>query len=105
MKTISRSRNDWAPQQGSKAVIYTRVSSAAQVKKGRRARLSGDQVPPARPEQGLRGGQRVSGRRGSSGGMVDRPGMHGDAEISESAKGKSSMLILIDDISRLARVA
>ena len=34
MKNELKSKEDWEPQNGSKAVIYCRVSSAAQVKKG-----------------------------------------------------------------------
>ena len=101
MKTISKSRNDWAPEQGSKAVIYTRVSSAAQVKKGDGL---GSQETRCRQLAQSRGFEVVKVFRdeGSSGGMIDRPGMMEMLKFLKAQKG-DQYVVLIDDISRLAR--
>jgi site-specific DNA recombinase len=101
MKNNSRSRNEWEPQQGSKAVIYARVSSAAQVKKGDGL---GSQETRCRQLAQNKGYEvvRVFRDEGASGGMVDRPGMLEMLQFLKSQK-QDQYVVLIDDISRLAR--
>ena len=101
MKNNSRSRTEWEPQQGSKAVIYARVSSAAQVKKGDGL---GSQETRCRQLAQNKGYEvvRVFRDEGASGGMVDRPGMLEMLQFLKAQKGGQYM-VLIDDISRLAR--
>lgn len=101
MKNNARSRTEWEPQQGSKAVIYARVSSTAQVKKGDGL---GSQETRCRQLAQNKGYEVVGVFRdeGASGGMVDRPGMQEMLKFLKTQKG-SQYVILIDDISRLAR--
>jgi site-specific DNA recombinase len=101
MKNNSRSRNEWEPQQGSKAVIYARVSSAAQVKKGDGL---GSQETRCRQLAQNKGYEvvRVFRDEGASGGMIDRPGMQEMLKFLKAQK-QDQYVVLIDDISRLAR--
>ena len=101
MKNNFRSRTEWEPQQGSKAVIYARVSSAAQVKKGDGL---GSQETRCRQLAQNKGYEvvRVFRDEGASGGMIDRPGMQEMLKFLKAQK-RDQYVILIDDISRLAR--
>ena len=101
MKTKTKSNHHWEPQQGSKAVIYCRVSSAAQVKKGDGL---GSQETRCRQLAQNKGYEVIQVFRdeGASGGMIDRPGMLAMLKFLRSQKG-GQFVVLIDDISRLAR--
>lgn len=101
MKHITKSQNEWAPQRGSKAVIYCRVSSAAQVRKGDGL---GSQETRCRQLAQNKGYEVVKVFRdeGASGGMIDRPGMLAMLQFLKAQKG-GQCVVLIDDISRLAR--
>ncbi len=89
------------PQQGSKAVIYCRVSSAAQVKKGDGL---GSQETRCRQYAQNRGYTviRVFKDEGASGSVVARSGMAEMLQFLRSQK-RDQYVVLIDDISRLAR--
>lgn len=101
MKNRSRSRSEWEPQQGSKAVIYARVSSPSQVKKGDGL---GSQETRCRQLAQNKGYEVVKVFRdeGASGGMIDRPAILEMLKFLRAQKG-TQYVIIIDDISRLAR--
>ncbi len=101
MKNEQKSLEDWEPQNGSKAVIYCRVSSAAQVKKGDGL---GSQETRCRQYAQNKGYDviKVFKDEGASGGMVGRAGMQEMLHFLKSQKQDQHM-VLIDDISRLAR--
>ncbi len=88
-------------QHGSKAVIYCRVSSAAQVKKGDGL---GSQETRCRQYAENRGYTviRVFKDEGASGSVVARSGMAEMVRFLKSQK-RDQYVVLIDDISRLAR--
>ena len=101
MKKEMKSPKEWEPQNGSKAVIYCRVSSAAQVKKGDGL---GSQETRCRQYAQNKGYEviKVFKDEGASGGMVGRAGMQEMLHFLKSQK-QDQYLVLIDDISRLAR--
>ena len=101
MKNEMKSPKDWEPQRGSKAVIYCRVSSAAQVKKGDGL---GSQETRCRQYAQNKGYEviKVFKDEGASGGMVGRAGMQEMLQFLKSQK-QDQYMVLIDDISRLAR--
>ena len=85
----------------SKAVIYCRVSSSAQVKKGDGL---GSQETRCREYARHKGYDvlEVFNDEGASGGMIDRPGMQTMLMFLKRHK-KEEFFVIIDDISRLAR--
>ena len=85
----------------SKAVIYCRVSSSAQVKKGDGL---GSQETRCREFAQHKGYDvlEVFNDEGASGGMIDRPGMQTMLMFLKRHK-KEEFFVIIDDISRLAR--
>ena len=101
MKNAHKSLEQWEPQAGSKAVIYCRVSSAAQVKKGDGL---GSQETRCRQYAANRGYTviKVFKDEGASGGVVARSGMADMLRFLKSQK-RDQYVVLIDDISRLAR--
>ncbi len=101
MKQTRKSYEQWEPQAGSKAVIYCRVSSAAQVKKGDGL---GSQETRCRQYAQNKGYTviRVFKDEGASGSVVARSGMQEMLQFLQSQK-RDQYLVLIDDISRLAR--
>ena len=101
MKKAHESFEQWEPQQGSKALIYCRVSSAAQVKKGDGL---GSQETRCRQYAQNKGYAviRVFKDEGASGGVVARSGMAEMVRFLKSQK-RDQYVVLIDDISRLAR--
>ena len=101
MKTPAQSFDQWEPQAGSKAVIYCRVSSAAQVKKGDGL---GSQETRCRQYAQNKGYIviRVFRDEGASGSIVARSGMTEMLRFLKSQK-RDQYVVLIDDISRLAR--
>ena len=97
MKSVKFSSGDAAI-----AVIYCRVSSVAQLKKGHGlnsqetrcrefARLKGYEV------------ERVFSDEAVSGGLIDRPGMKAMLKFVSANRKRANFVCLIDDISRLAR--
>lgn len=85
-----------------KAVIYCRVSSVAQMQKGHGiasqetrcrefARMKGYEVVEVFTDEAV------------SGGMIDRPGMRAMLAFLRSSRKAASFVCLIDDISRIAR--
>lgn len=101
MKNAQKSHDPWEPQNGLKAVIYCRVSSAAQVKKGDGL---GSQETRCRQYAQNKEYQviRVFKDEGASGGLVGRAGMQEMLQFLKSQK-RDQYMVLIDDISRLAR--
>ena len=83
------------------AVIYCRVSSSAQVKKGDGL---GSQETRCREYARHKGYDvlEVFNDEGASGGMIDRPGMQTMLTFLKRHK-KEEFFVIIDDISRLAR--
>lgn len=84
------------------AVIYCRVSSAAQIAKGHGlasqetrcrefARMKGYAVAAVYSDGAI------------SGGLIDRPGMKAMLDFLRERKGPGEAVVIIDDISRLAR--
>ena len=84
-----------------KAVIYCRVSSSAQVRKGDGL---GSQESRCRDYARHKGCEvvEVFKDEGASGGMIDRPGMQAMLQFLRVHK-REEYLVIIDDISRLAR--
>ncbi len=84
-----------------KAVLYCRVSSPAQVKKGDGL---GSQEARCREYSKYRGYEvdRVFREEGVSGGLIDRPSMQTMLKFLRKHKGEG-YIVVIDDISRLAR--
>ena len=89
-------------QTKTKAVIYTRISSAAQLQKGHGlashetrcrefARMKGYEV------------EEVFSDGAVSGGVIDRPGIAAMLSFLEASKSGNSYSVIIDDISRIAR--
>ncbi|HBR68774.1 MAG TPA: recombinase [Rhodospirillaceae bacterium] len=101
MKRARKSYQQWEPQPGSKAVIYCRVSSVAQVKKGDGL---GSQETRCRQYAHSKGYEVASVFRdeGASGGMADRPGILSMFQFLKTQK-HDQYVVVIDDISRLAR--
>ena len=85
-----------------KAVIYARVSSAAQLRKGDGL---GSQETRCRDYARAKGYSvaEVFRDEGASGGMIDRPGMVQLLAFLKKNRKLGSHVVLIDDISRLAR--
>ncbi|MEM9128265.1 MAG: recombinase family protein [Pseudomonadota bacterium] len=85
-----------------RAVIYARVSSPAQVKRGHGL---GSQESRCR-DYAARCNYTVDHvfrDEGISGGLIDRPGMQDMLKFLKSRRRSGSYVVLIDDISRLAR--
>lgn len=101
MKRAYESLEQWEPQAGSKAVIYCRVSSSAQVKKGDGL---GSQETRCRQYAQNKGYTvvRVFKDEGASGSVVTRSGMAEMLRFLKTHK-RDQYVVLIDDISRLAR--
>ena len=101
MKHAQPSHDQWEPQLGSKAVIYCRVSSNAQLRKGDGL---GSQETRCRQFAQAKGYEVVQVFRdeGASGGMIDRPGMREMLHFLKRQK-RDQYVVVIDDISRLAR--
>ena len=91
-----------ATPQPNKAVIYARVSSAAQLRKGDGL---GSQETRCRDYANAKGYSvmHVFRDEGASGGMIDRPGMLEMLSFLKKHRRNSNHIVLIDDISRLAR--
>ena len=85
-----------------KAVVYARVSSAAQVKRGHGL---GSQESRCREYAGHKNYvvEKVFRDEGVSGGLIDRPGMQEMLSFLKKRKRADEYVVLIDDISRLAR--
>lgn len=85
-----------------KAVIYCRVSSAAQVKRGHG--LDSQEVRcrqfAARKDYSV---EHVFRDEGISGGLIDRPGMQAMLGHLRTSRQDEEIVVLIDDISRLPR--
>lgn len=85
-----------------KAVIYCRVSSLAQMKRGH-----GVQSQESRCQEFARAKgyavDRVFSDDGVTGGMIDRPGMTAMLDYLREQTPFAEYVVLIDDISRLAR--
>ena len=84
------------------AYIYCRVSSAKQVTEGHG--LASQELRCR--DFAERKGYRVAGvfrDEGISGGLIDRPGMQAMLETLETHDGQTQPVVIIDDISRLAR--
>ena len=90
------------PPAATKAVIYARVSSLAQMKKGDGL---GSQETRCRDYANAKGYEIVEVFRdeGASGGMIDRPGMLTMLSFLKKHRRTTTHVVLIDDISRLAR--
>ena len=84
------------------AVIYCRVSSAKQVTEGHGL---GSQETRCREFAGHKGYEVVQVFRdeGISGGLIDRPGMQAMLSFLRKRRKQGPHVVLIDDISRLAR--
>lgn len=84
-----------------KAVIYARVSSVKQVKKGDGL---GSQETRCREYAGHKNYQVIESFRdeGVSGSMINRPGMQAMLKFIKKHK-QEKLIVIIDDISRLAR--
>lgn len=89
-------------QPGERAVVYARVSSAAQVAKGHGiasqetrcrefARMKGYEVAEVFRDEAI------------SGGIMDRPGMLAMLDYLDRNRSSGPIVVIIDDISRLAR--
>ena len=85
-----------------KAVIYCRVSSAAQMRKGDGL---GSQETRCREFARMKGYEIADVFRdeGASGSMIERPGMIAMLGFLKKHRRQTSHAVLIDDISRLAR--
>lgn len=85
-----------------KAVIYSRVSSLAQMRKGDGL---GSQETRCRDYARAKGYEIVEVFRdeGASGGMIERPGMLTMLAFLKKNRRTTTHVVLIDDISRLAR--
>ena len=88
-------------KKGAKAVIYVRVSSAAQVAKGHGAE---SQATRCEHYAQLKGYEvlKVFEDKGVSGSLIERPGMQRMLAYLRQHRGEG-IRVLIDDISRLAR--
>ncbi|MEM6536202.1 MAG: recombinase family protein [Pseudomonadota bacterium] len=84
------------------AVIYARVSSTAQVSRGHGL---GSQETRCRDFAKAKGYEiaDVFCDEGVSGGMIDRPGMQAMLAFLKQHKSRGDFVVIIDDISRLAR--
>ncbi|RDJ21098.1 recombinase [Bosea caraganae] len=84
------------------AIIYCRVSSAAQVKKGDGL---ASQETRCREYAALKGYvvAEVFRDEAVSGGMIDRPGMQAMLSFLKKHRRREEHVVIIDDISRLAR--
>lgn len=84
------------------AMIYTRVSSAAQVQKGHGAE---SQETRCREFARMKGYDvlEVFSDKGVSGSLINRPGMQAMLNAISEASLDQNIAVLIDDISRLAR--
>ncbi|CFX23556.1 Resolvase domain [Candidatus Filomicrobium marinum] len=90
------------PSTGPKAVIYCRVSDPKQVTRGSGL---GSQETRCREYAGYRRYEvvKVFADEGVSGGLIDRPGMQAMLRFLRKNKRHHSHIVIIDDISRLAR--
>lgn len=88
--------------QVAKAVIYCRVSSVAQMQKGHGI---GSQETRCREFTRMKGYtvERVFSDEAVSGGLIDRPGIGDMLAFLRANRKSSSFVVVIDDISRLAR--
>lgn len=88
--------------QPANAVIYARVSSTAQVRKGQGL---GSQETRCREFAPMKDYEvdRVFADEAVSGGITTRPGMQSMLAYFGTHSGKCSFVVIIDDISRLAR--
>ena len=84
-----------------KAVIYCRVSSARQVREGHGLRSQETRCREYAKHKGYEVIE-VFNDEGVSGSLIDRPGMHKLLAFLK-AQGNLQPVVLIDDISRLAR--
>ncbi|GJL49739.1 MAG: resolvase [Nitrospirales bacterium] len=88
-------------RKNAKAVIYCRVSSSAQVKKGDGLGSQETRCREFARHKGF-GVETVFHDEGASGGIIDRPGMQSMLTFLKRQK-KQEYFVIIDDISRLAR--
>ena len=89
-------------QTQTRAVIYTRISSIAQSEKGHGLQSQETRCREFARMKGYAVDQ-VFSDRAVSGGIVTRPGMQAMLTYIEDHRGAHEYVILIDDISRLAR--
>ena len=102
MKHARKSYEQWEPQPGSKAVIYCRVSSLKQVSEG--TGLT-SQETRCREFAGHRHYEvvQVFHDEGVTGSLLDRPKIKELLAFLNQHKRKQPHVVIIDDISRLAR--
>jgi site-specific DNA recombinase len=102
MKKAQKSYDQWEPQQGSKAVIYCRVSSSRQVSEGHGLT---SQETRCREFAGHKNYEvvQVFHEEGVTGSLLDRPSMKEMLAFLNQHKRKQPHVVIIDDISRLAR--
>ncbi|GAB5470448.1 MAG: hypothetical protein Kilf2KO_34780 [Rhodospirillales bacterium] len=85
-----------------KAVIYCRVSSAKQVREGHGLGSQETRCREYAKHKGLEVAERFQDE-GVSGGLIDRPGMQAMLAFLERERKTGPHVVIIDDISRLAR--
>ena len=102
MKYTQQIYDQWEPQPGSKAVIYCRVSSAKQVTDGHGLT---SQETRCREFAGHKGYEvtEVFHEEGVTGSLLNRPSMKTMLAYLNRHKSKHPHVVIIDDISRLAR--
>ena len=94
--------NKYLPMTKSRAIIYCRVSSQKQVQKGDGL---GSQETRCRDFAKLKGYEvtEVFKDEGIYGSMINRPAMQDMLKFLKSHKKQQTHIVIIDDISRLAR--
>ncbi|TKB67964.1 MAG: recombinase [Nitrospira sp.] len=102
MKKPPKSFDQWEPQPGSRAVIYCRVSSLKQVSEGTGL---ASQETRCREFAGHKKYEvvQVFHDEGVTGSLLDRPKMKEMLAFLNQHKRKQPHVVIIDDISRLAR--
>ena len=102
MKKAQKLHDQWEPQKSSKAIIYCRVSSSRQVSEGHG--LS-SQETRCREFAGHKHYKvvQVFHEEGVTGSLLDRPQMKEMLAFLKQHKRQQPHVVIIDDISRLAR--